>query len=379
MKRIVTISFILAIVGSIISQLPDITHSDLGSFLKSLWLIPFVLLLFNKPLEYIDKSLSPLFYLLFSFGVYCVILDTFSSHYYLGRDVYNIFVSFSISLVSYKFWKAFGSKEQLKYISLALLLSGFIFSYLIYRDFLDEYDFMKRLYAYNGKNATSLVVLCSSFIPLIILRFKNKIYYIPVLLCSFFMLYVVFLMKSRATYIGFFFLVYFFIFRMKNKYIKRITIILTIIAIIWIFSSPRLYHIIVDGAILASRDVDDLNDVTSGRIYLIGECWELFKQNVWFGNGTMYMDCMPVVMLAQYGIIGAFFVFSFLIVIATKVLSLPQNNPIFLVTFLLFCIFMLNSLFEAQPPFGPGVKCFLLWMFMGFSFVEKRKNSNYHI
>ena len=34
---------------------------------------------------------------------------------------------------------------------------------------------------------------------------------------------------------------------------------------------------------------------------------------------------------------------------------------------------MLNSLFEAKPPFGPGIKCFLLWLMLGFSLALEER------
>lgn len=79
---------------------------------------------------------------------------------------------------------------------------------------------------------------------------------------------------------------------------------------------------------------------------------------------------MPIIMLFQYGIVGGLMIFSFLIYIGYYVTLRIDRNSYNLIAFLLFWSFMLNSLFEAQPPFGPGVKCFLLWVFIGFALAK---------
>ena len=83
-------------------------------------------------------------------------------------------------------------------------------------------------------------------------------------------------------------------------------------------------------------------------------------------------------MILQFGLLGAAIVFAYIGVTLSKVLSLDRDNKIHLVTYLLMMAMMLNSLFEAPPPFGPGVKCFMLWMAIGFSFAYE-KNIRYSV
>ena len=182
------------------------------------------------------------------------------------------------------------------------------------------------------------------------------------------------ILRSRATIIGFAFVLYYFVFKSRNTRVKVVSIFLTIAAVVIVFSIPSLYKVIVEGILFAARDVEDFNDLTSGRTYLISEGIDMFTERIWFGRGNLYMDCMPLVMLVQYGVVGASVVFAFLFFIGKKVNAFLNNNNLFLVTFLLFYSFILNSLFEAQPPFGPGIKCFMLWMMIGFSMAELEEN-----
>lgn len=178
------------------------------------------------------------------------------------------------------------------------------------------------------------------------------------------------MIKSRATIIGIFFVAAYFILKSGSLRVRIFSTTLIAALVILVLLNDNLYDIVVNGILLSGRSAANLNDVSSGRVILIQKCMEGISENFWFGNGNKYLDCMPVIMLYQYGFIGAMMVFSFLIHIGWHVLFKIDRSPANLLAFLLFGCFMLNSLFEAQPPFGPGIKCFLLWVFIGFSLAR---------
>lgn len=368
---IIRISFILAVFFSVISQIPSVLHSSWGDFMKYSWIIPAGLLLFKDGKQYFDRPIRWFILFVFCFGFYCVLFEAFTLDQYVGRDYYNIIISFLIYSVSYKYWKSYGSEKRLEHLSFILLLSGCLLAYYLYADCLKEGNLMSRVFAYNrGKNSASVILLCAILIPMLNLRFKNKWISIIEYALFAFMFYVIVLLRSRATFIGVFYIIYYFIFRIRNRKLTVSVLLLTAFAVIWVLTHSGLYHTVVDGILLAGRDAEDLNELSSGRVYFMAETWDLFIQNMWFGNGNMYMDCMPLVVLAQYGIVGASMVFGFLLFMGEKIYKFNRNNFFFLTSFLLFNVLMLNSLFEAQPPFGPGIKCFMLWMMLGFSFAS---------
>ena len=99
------------------------------------------------------------------------------------------------------------------------------------------------------------------------------------------------------------------------------------------------------------------------------------------GTGKCYIDSFPIQILVKYGIVGLLFMSMFLYKITKIIFNFSRNNMLHLSSYLLLCVFLLNSLFEAYPPFGPGIKCCILWIFVGFSCAEitrlkKCSNSN---
>ena len=103
---------------------------------------------------------------------------------------------------------------------------------------------------------------------------------------------------------------------------------------------------------------------------------DIFSNHMILGIGEFYVDNMPLVMLVQYGILGACLVFYYIFVIVKKTISF-NSTKINSCTCALLGVYLINSLFEAQPPFGPGAKCFLLWVFIGFSYAEHEMSEHY--
>ena len=368
---LIRLSFLLAVFCSIISQIPSVLESSWSNPLKYSWIIPALLLLFNHPNRYFDRPIRWFLLFILCFGLYCGIFDAFSLNSYIRREFYNICISFLVFAVSYKFWKDYGGQKVLRMVVVSILISSFFLAFFLYAEYLQGSNVLSRVFAYNyGKNQASMIIFCSLLIGLLNLPFKKRWLSLLKYVLLVFLFYVVVLIRSRSTFVGVFYVIYYFVFKIHNKKLTYFTLIVTTVAVFLVITNPTLHHIIIDGILFAGRDAEDLNELSSGRVYKLSDTWDIFTQNMWFGNGNMYMDCMPVVVLAQYGIFGASVFFSFLMFLGFKVFSFDKRNDMYLTAYLLFAILILNSLFEAQPPFGPGIKCFMLWLMLGFSFAN---------
>ncbi len=99
-----------------------------------------------------------------------------------------------------------------------------------------------------------------------------------------------------------------------------------------------------------------------------------------FGKGCVYLDCFPIAITIQYGIVGALIVFSFLAYVAYRISEIRPAKSAYLkqAAILLFWSFMTVSIFEAHVPFGTGVKCFALWMTLGMLSAQTAYNPKKH-
>lgn len=366
--------FLLATIASILSQLPMVVDTSFGNMLKAFWLIPFAVSILDfKTIRLRGIIGNVLFLLLFS--LYCMIMQSFTLHQYMGADLRNIAISCLVFVTSYL---TFISKGQrlLKILPVCLLLLGLFMSVFISINYDLIGSLQSSLYVYEAKNSMSTIL--TSIIVIAIFYFKPKNFIIKniKLVSVIFITIVVLLLRSRATILGLVFAIFYYVISINNKTLKRIAIALLVATIVAVIAIPSLNAILIDQIFLAGRDAVDANELSSGRVERFPEMFQLISDSPIIGNGNIYFDCMPLVILAQYGIIGAFIVFVFLAAVFVRLFKNRQNNEIQHTAFVLYCVFLINSLFEAQAPFGPGIKCFILWMMIGFAYAEPLLQSN---
>lgn len=370
---IIRIVFLLTIFASLMSQLPVVLDSDYDGYLKAMWLIPFAFLGIFKFKTYMERPLWFMYIGTLCMLFYCAACEGVTGRNYMNIDLYNMSLSLMIGITSYSLFRNYYSKTLLFSISIVSMVGSLILCVYLYELYFIDYDLMDRMYAFKAKNAMGQILFNCSIVIALYSNSKNifvkslqyfSIAIILVMLC---------MLKSRATLIGVFFTIAYMIVQSKSKVVRWATILVVSLSVAYIFMNDYYYDMIFNGILFAGRDVSDINELSSERVYTIEQALEKIPQNLWIGIGNKYIDCMPVAMILQFGLLGAAIVLAYIGVTLSKVLSLDRDNKIHLVTYLLMMAMMLNSLFEAQPPFGPGVKCFMLWMALGFSLAQVKK------
>ena len=368
--------FVLTLILSIFSQTPSVESINNVLFLKYAWIVPGVMLLLSDARSFQSKRVLWMYGFVGFFIIYLLCLQTFRGVIYIESDATNLVISMFISIVSFVFWKRFGSDRLMQIIIFTLVISSVIIAVIGYVRILQFVSVARLQYASIAKNSLGQILLCQ-----VILLFafwntfnkRNKILYSMALVI---LILVMFLLKSRATLLGLFFVIGYYMFRSGNRKTRISLIVIIAAAIIVIMCVPRYYEIIVENIILANRGNSDVDRISSGRVTLLAEHISLIPENLLWGIGAKYMDCFPVMQLVQFGLFGALIMLSYMVKIITIVLRLYKketDNPAYVSLFLLLCVYLINSLFEAQAPFGPGVKCFILWMMFGFSIAQSSR------
>jgi len=360
--------FVLVAVLSIISQIPVIVLSPIGDWLKALWVIPFILSLFDIKSTRIEGLLAfSLFF--FLFAIFCLTLESITGTQYVGADFRNIAISFVIFVTSYLTFSSGSGPAIVKHLPLCLLMVGFFVSVFIVLNYELVGSLNTSLYAYKEKNSMSTILVAIIVLSGYLFKPNATIWKLIKGLLMLIVSVVVLLLRSRATILGLFFAIYYYILALTNKRIKYLSIFLLILAVVLIVFIPSLNTVFWNQIMLAGRDQFDINDLSSNRVENIPALINLLSAHPFTGNGNMYFDCMPLIMLTQYGILGASIVFCFLLRIFVSLYKNRKCDSIHISAFVLYCVFLINSLFEAQPPFGPGIKCYLLWVMVGFAFA----------
>lgn len=373
-KQIFISIFLLAIFCSIISQLPDLRESILGSVLKASWFLPVTFCAFTPP--FLSKKLARPFFIFFaSFSLYCVIMEFFTGLPYLNTDLINISMSIIIFITSFCIWSFYGTDKLIKQVAVVSLLATIIVALITYNDFIADSEVTEKAYAYSSKNSLAPIILNTIIICFFGYTSKLKTNMVVWYAALIFLVFILFRLKSRTALIGFFFVIGYIILKSKNQSLKKGTIFFLILSILYLLVDQESLIILRDNILYAGRNADDLDDLSSGRLESFIEAVNIIETYPVFGHGEFYIDCFPIAILCQYGLIGLFIVSVFLIWLAFFVTrKIGTNSKVDLINFLLFWCIIINALFEAQAPFGPGTKCFAVWMFVGFSFSHYHKS-----
>lgn len=372
--NIFTLLFMLVIFTTNISQLPIFfTFIIIKYLVYLLWILLFFFSLFNNKL-YIPKNYKTLI-LFFVVIISSLIFEVLTNNKYIRSSMMvslfiSMFVFFIGKINSYSLSIRDFDKILNTYVISTLIVCLYIF--IIF--FADDLGLNSRIYAYDSKNSIGQI----AYSALIILIFNNsKINYNRIFrkLSILFLFFFIIILRSRATILGLVISALIFLLsKSRSKKNKSKVIISIILLSVILIINQNARDIIIKNILLAGRNVNDLDDISSGRISIITTFPSLIKDNRITGIGDIYFECFPLSVILNLGIISG----SFLLYISYAPFFYSLRNKdksIYNEMFFYIAIgFVVNSIFEGLTPLGPGVKCYILWMLYGL-LEEKCLNS----
>lgn len=369
-----TILFLLAIVCSLLSQLPAVLESPVGGVLKLSWIPVGIAVAFTSGRNFIGKPVRPWYLFLALFSFYLLLLSAFTTTDYIGTDYTNMWISMLICVVSYAYWKKYSGIGKTRIIAFVTLVCAIIFTYVLYTQSLQSIDITTKHEIYASKNSAAQIIFACGLVAMICLKPKKLLGKTALITILALFTVIVFMLRSRATIVSYLFVLVYFVLGSPKKWHRVALVGLVVAVILIIISNPEYYNIVVENILFNNRNSDDVNDLSSGRMDIIAGIWDDYLKSPLLGIGIRYVDCFPFAMLIQFGPIGLIIVMAFLAKIFSDTWKVRKYQPIGECAFLLLSSFLVNALFEAQPPFGPGVKCFLVWVFVGFALAEYGKS-----
>jgi hypothetical protein len=375
--------YLAAIFFSIISQLPFFVEGKISSYFGVIWLFP-LFVLFYKGQFQINSVIFSLFISIFLLILFVTINAIYTNSLYLSSPhLVNILKSAFILVLSYNFAYFIELESFSPKLGIIALVTGFALDLGVYNYLMkSEIDIQSREYAYGAKNSISQIILTCMILTYFLgdtIKKFTKIKYFKILNYLFLTisLVVLFFLKSRATIFALLFIP--FIIGNRSAFypkLKLFTGLLITIFVLYFFEDLR--NLLFINILLGGRDINDLNDASSGRVDFFEEFPILFKNHVFLGNGYIFSESFPLSVLLDYGIIGGFCVFYFFftpIFFFVKFWSQRNNN--FVAAFLaIVLVYYFNSLFEQQAPFGPGTKNLILWALFGMLLNKHFVNHN---
>ena len=359
--------FLLTIFVSLISQMPSLLDSGASNLLKLIWALPFLYLLLVAPQTYLSGKLFPFYLFVFTIESYCLICQLLTGNTYFGPDNFNFAISLLVTAISYSFWMHYGDNKILQIICGIMLLGGLMIAIQLYFNYLSQSDITNKTYAYGDKNSAGQILLSCAYLTFLFFNPQNKVFYWGSRGIAVILIIIMIMLRSRATLVSAAIMLGYYILTSNNKKLKWGLIILLVLGCGYIAINSNASEIIVQGILMGGRDASDVDSLSSGRILMFSIALQLIPQHPWVGCVKYYVDCLPLNILTEFGIIGLTILLGFLTLLFITLRKEQNLSKIHQGAYVMYLSFLANALFEAQPPFGPGMKCFALWMLVGLA------------
>ena len=376
-QRIVEYSLYIACVLSNVSQLTYFVRNELTQIVAIPgWIILLIALVLSGKIH-IEKRIIRILLLAGIYILWCCILTVFTRNSYFSSSLmYSFFISLVILILGNAASRTLNElsiyKFSIYYVLTTLLVAGVVF----FEYFGIGYRFTSRLYAYSSKNSLSQIIFSAVIFMILYIKPQKNVYKGLKVLGLVFSFYILLLLRSRATILSLFICIIIIAFSSTtNKRLKFAILIIGALIAIGLLVSDSFSNLVFNNILFAGRDSSSINALSSGRIEIL-KSFPLRIKGHWIeGIGSLYYESFPLSAILQFGLFGGLL----LIYISLKPLvSSILNRKVSREWNLLLILsigFVVDGAFEGLTPFGPGMKCYCLWLLYGILLGIKKVKS----
>lgn len=366
-KTPIEIVFILSIVFSIFSQV-DSLGFVVRPAMYALWIVLIMLGVIHNRGKILISQRTRVFLAMYTlYAVFILMCGVFNNNFFEARYlrvlIVPLFITIFVDICPYDV------VEDYELIAKVFIISSVIFAITVQRSFISSYNawLSAESYVYSQKNSAAQIWFCSILLSWFLITPKTMKERVLWYGLSGYLLIVAGLSQCRTAILSFGIgLVNLILFRSKHK-VRWLVSLAGVIAFVIINPITNRY---INQALLLERYAGaDLNTLSSGRLSYFARAIQTFLESPIIGVGTWYVDCSYLLILAESGIIG----FILIETIWTSVLmqnirygffsSDANKKKDFVIIITSF--YLVESIFEGFPPFGPGVSSLGFWLFVG--------------
>lgn len=379
-----TIFLCIACVLSNVSYYPALVSSGIGRVLASAIWIFLAITLFYRGVSFASNSLlhTHLFlYLLFTLNTAITGLvnevNAFNNHFFRV-----VTLSVIILIVALRYGVDFKNGD-LKKICIWYYFATSIMAIPLFVFYLRSIDLNSSFYNYVfGKNEIAVMLLCSLIVGFVLYEPNNMLKRMFKIVSIFFLLVDILYLRCRSSFLGVVFLfgtlsVY------SNKMTQRlrVSVLLFLLGVtIYFLVNPDSFEFFLNQIIYAGRDSSDVSSLSSGRDLQVKEGVDTFWSSPIFGYGRgPSLDCFYVAALVSYGLLAWPLIVMALLPVIWSCKNLKNGKKEDICFFIITVSMFFISLFEEQAPFGPGSRCYILWLMWGILLQINDRESTVHI
>lgn len=263
-----------------------------------------------------------------------------------------------------------------------------IFAVYVHMKYIPSYSswITRQTYAFTQKNSAAQIWGSAILLSLLLLKKQRKLSNAVWMCVDAYLIILICLCQCRTAILALAVVavVYF------HKYIRNRAgwFILAAVGALIVLRNERVVQFINQALMITKYRGTDMNTFSSGRLDLWENAFRTFTEHPVWGIGRYYVDCSYLSVLAETGIIGFCFIET---IWAKRAISnfqnrrgLPEEDDCLgKCVSLLTVFYMIESLLEGYPPFGPGVSSFMFWLLSAIGdklkYEEGWKKESYEI
>lgn len=354
------------IVCTVLTQVPAFS-SIFRPIMYALWILTLCVGAMNNKFRIPFNRFLVLYGIaLMMLGAECLILFNTHSNSYVLQIVPLPFLCYLVGLL---YAKVMGDKTIFNCLCTFFLVSLLMFSY-IFVTYIGSFSTWLNAdyYIYEQKNSAAQLIGCTIILTAFLIKPQQRWINISKYVSLTILFLFIVAMQCRTALVGLIItaLVYYFTILHGRKKLA-VTVILCV-ALIIVFNNDVLTKYITKAFVFNERQTKSLDYLTSGRLTFFREALQVFEEHPLVGSGHYRVDDLYLCILSDVGLIGFIPIIILLItrivknIFAYKRYKTPFTSCVLCLTVFYFC----ESLFEAYPPFGPGVCAFMFWIVCAF-------------
>ena len=358
--------FVVAIICSVFSQITPISFFTRPAMYVA-WSFVILWEIVNKSGKLYISGFSRRFIVMFLFFFcFCLFSGLYLNTNYIRIMVVPLMVSFASDNMRVQ-------KKTLDFYAIVYSVCAVIFGIWVHFTYFRSYSswLTTQVYLFSSKNSAGQIWCSAILIILFFIDYSNKKEKILGYITVAYLIFLTGISQCRTSILG---LITAFsayaISKSKHK-IRWLSLLIAVVIIAWQIPISRQF--IEQSLFLNKYAGTDLNTFSSGRFFLYKKALSQFLESPIIGVGQYYVDCSYLSILTESGIVGFLLVESIWFTKISQCFHFcgEKNLEAFLYTITVF--YIIESLLEAFPPFGPGVSSFMYWLLSAYIINANRE------
>ena len=350
----------LAIIFSVFSQIEPIENIT-RPIMYVMWILLIIVGCIKKKGKLFIDNFAQLFIISYIlFVAFCIITSFIDSEHLKANYIRVLIIPLLVSIIGCMYSDI--DKKVINLIGRVYIYCSFLFAVWVQLTYFTSYNLWlnQRIYVFVQKNSAGQIWISAVFVALFLLEYRRKFEHFFILLISLYLLVITGFSQCRTALLGFGVgVIAYAILRAKHK-IRLLILLLVFILALLMFPRTRTF---IDQALVLNKYAGaDMNTFSSGRIDKYFKALNIILESPFIGVGKYYVDNSYILILAESGIFG-FAIIEF-VWIRKMILCFKYKGDISYKSYLfvISIFYIIESLLEGYPPFGPGVSSFMFWL-----------------